>query len=425
MNRRQRLCRAILLRILGGLEQGELVLRDAEGERSLGRVTTECPLRAVIEVSDGAFWPAAVMEQSAGVGRAWAEGWWTSDDPVAVLRILSRNEPVLRRWTGPTVGLLAPWHRLLLWLRRNTRNGARRNIAEHYDLGNAFFATFLDATMTYSCALFDRPGLDLETAQRAKLDAVCRKLDLGPDDHVLEIGTGWGSFALHAAGEYGCRVTTTTLSAEQARLAGERVRRAGLEDRIEILQTDYRDLQGRYDKLVSIEMIEAVGVKWYPTFFRRCAELIRDDGALLLQAIVVDDRHFAHDARHVDFIKKHIFPGGVLPSLRVIAETVADHTDLQTAHLEDLTADYARTLRLWRENLYDAWDGLLAAGRDERFLRLWEFYFLYCEGGFRERRIGDVQLLLVKPACRDLRLVSTPQEPLKLHLARRAEEATE
>lgn len=398
--RLQRLCRRLLLRALAGIEGGRLALRDGDGLHAVGR-GAEIELR----VRNAAFYPAALWEQSAGVGRAYAHGWWTCSDPVALVRLLARNEPVLRRWTAPALGLLAPWHRYLLWRRRNTEARARRNILAHYDLGNDFFAAFLDPGLTYSCAVFQEPDDDLQDAQANKLDRICRKLDLGPRDHVLEIGTGWGSFALHAAGRYGCRVTTTTLSAEQAALARERIRQAGLADRITVLEEDYRRLTGSYDKLVSIEMIEAVGVRYYPAYFRACSRLLRPEGAMLLQAIVVDDRHFRHDARHEDFIKRWIFPGGVLPSVGEIARRVAEDTDLQQVHLEDLTSHYAETLRRWHANLRSAWGELLAAGRDEDFLRLWEFYFHYCRGGFLERRVGVVQSVLAKPGCRGLTLL--------------------
>jgi len=405
LTRWQRTCRGLLLRALASLREGRVVVRDDEGAWTLGRVTDDCALAAELRVTDGAFYPAALFEQSAGVGRAFMAGWWRCDDPVALIRILARNEDALRRWTAPALSLLAPWHRFELWRRRNTIGHARRNIADHYDLGNDFFAAFLDPSMTYSCAVFEDGDDDLAAAQRAKLDRVCRKLDLGPQDHVLEIGTGWGSFAVHAAKHYGCRVTTTTLSAEQARQARERVARHGLEARVTVVERDYRELDGLYDKLVSIEMIEAVGTQYYGAFFRRCSELLHPEGAMLLQAIVVDDRHYAHDARHVDYIKRYIFPGGVLPSPAVIAGHVARDTDFQAAHQEDLTAHYAETLRHWRLRLAEARPALLAAGRDEAFLRAWEFYFLYCEGGFRERRVGLVQTLLVKPRCRALPLL--------------------
>lgn len=413
-NRRQKICRRLLLRVLSGLRNGRIDIRDAEGTWSLGSDTDGTTDRVTLEVRNPAFYPAVLLQQSSGTGRAFMEGWWTCEDMVTLMRILARNEDVLRRWTAPALGLLAPWHRLALWTKRNTHAGARRNIAEHYDLGEDFFAAFLDRSLTYSCAIFTEDAQDLESAQMEKLDRVCRKLDLKPDDHVLEIGTGWGSFAIHAARHYGCRVTTTTLSEEQGRFAVDRIKMLGLDDRITVLQKDYRDLTGTFDKLVSLEMIEAVGVRYYPVFFGCCSDLLKNDGAMLLQAIVVDDRHFVHDARHVDFIKQYIFPGGVLPSTSVIAGTVAQATDLQMAHLEDLTAHYARTLQIWRERLRSAWPELLRQGKDETFLRCWEFYFAYCEGGFRERRVGVIQTLLAKKGSGRLKILEVPAPAVRM-----------
>lgn len=405
----QRACRALFLRTLSGIRNDRIVLHDALGETTIGGGDAR-GLSVRVEILDPAFYPAAVLEQSAGVGRSYMAGWWRCDDLVTLIRIFARHETVLRRWTRLAMTVLAPWQRLALWRRRNSLGGSRRNIAEHYDLGEEFFGTFLDPSLTYSCAYFTGDADDLEAAQREKLDRACRKIGLRPDEHLLEIGTGWGSLALHAAREKGCRVTTTTISREQARHARRRVSEAGLDDRIEIMEQDYRDLRGRFDKLISLEMIEAVGVKFYPAYFRRCSELLKEGGAMLLQAIVVDDRHFEHDARHVDFIKRYVFPGGVLPSISVIAQNVAGFTDLQIAHLEDMTAHYARTLRLWRERLLAAKDRLAALGLDEEFRRCWEFYFAYCEGGFRERRIGVVQMLLVKPGVGDLAPLRVPGE---------------
>jgi cyclopropane-fatty-acyl-phospholipid synthase len=388
-----------------------VVLRDSDGTWTLGHISDACPLTTEVEVTHGAFYPAALLEQSAGVGRAYMAGWWHCDEPVVLVRILARNETAIRRWTSLALGLLSPWHRLALWRHRNTRRGARRNITAHYDQGDEFFSAFLDPSLTYSCAVFEGADDDLAVAQRNKLDRICRKLDLRPDDHVLEIGSGWGSFALHAAQHYGCRLTVTTLSAAQVHYTQERVKRLGLQNRVTVLQQDYRDLRGHYDKLVSIEMIEAVGTRYYPDYFRCCSALLHPDGAMLLQAIVVDDRHYQHDARHVDFIKRYIFPGGMLPSHNVIAAHVARYTDLQWAHQEDFTTHYAETLKRWRTRLRDAWADLRAAGRSEAFLRCWEFYFLYCEGGFRERRIGLLQTLLIKPHCRSLPLLQPLAAP--------------
>jgi cyclopropane-fatty-acyl-phospholipid synthase len=281
---------------------------------------------------------------------------------------------------------------------------SRDRIAAHYDLGNELFSQFLDPTMMYSCAVFETPEATLEAASLAKLERVCAKLELKPSDHVLEIGTGWGGFALYAAEHYGCRVTTTTISAEQHAYASERVRAAGLEDRVRVLMKDYRDVEigrdGAYDKLVSIEMIEAVGWEYFPTFFRRCSQLLKDDGAMLLQAIVIEDSAYEVEKAGKSFINTHIFPGGCLPSLHVIERNVARVTDFRQAQLDDITAHYSATLAHWRERFLAATEQLSELGYDERFRRLWLLYLSYCEGGFRERRIQDVQLLLAKPSFR-------------------------
>jgi cyclopropane-fatty-acyl-phospholipid synthase len=278
--------------------------------------------------------------------------------------------------------------------------GAKRHIAAHYDLGNEMFRLFLDESMTYSCAFFESPEMSLAEAQEAKLDRVCRKLELSPDDHLLEIGTGWGSLALHAAGRYGCRVTTTTISREQHAVAVERVRDAGLADRVTILLEDYRDLRGRFDKLASIEMIEAVGWQYFDTFFRRCGTLLRPDGLMLLQAITVADRAYELEKATRSFIRQLIFPAGCLPSVEVIQRCVDRVTDLRMLDLEDITDHYPETLRRWRENFVRSANRAADLGYDLRFRRLWELYFAWCEGGFRERRIGDVQALFAKPSYR-------------------------
>ncbi|HKR98102.1 MAG TPA: cyclopropane-fatty-acyl-phospholipid synthase family protein, partial [Candidatus Dormibacteraeota bacterium] len=285
--------------------------------------------------------------------------------------------------------------------RRNTRNRSREDISAHYDRGNEMFELMLDSTMTYSCGFYETPDATLEQASLAKLDRICRKLELGPDDRVLEIGTGWGSFAAHAAGEYGCHVTTTTISTEQHAHATNLIEQRGLADRVRVLFQDYRDLRGRYDKLVSIEMIEAVGWRDFPTFFKRCSELLADDGAMLLQAIVIDDRAYELEKISRTFIRELIFPNGCLPSVEVIARCVANDTDLRLTDLEDISAHYVPTLRAWRDNLDAHAAELSARGFDERFLRLWRFYLAYCEAGFAERRIRDVQVVLAKPGFRD------------------------
>jgi cyclopropane-fatty-acyl-phospholipid synthase len=397
--RRDRLARRLVLRMLAGLGGGVLEIVEGGERLELGGLVPGRELRAVVRVRSPRFYPM-LLRGSVGLCESYMQGLWECDDLVALTRIAALNVgrlDALRRRLAP---VLIPVQRWLRWTARNTPRRARRRIAAHYDLGNELFALFLDRTMMYSGAVFDEPDASLEQASIAKLERVCAKLALGPEDHVLEIGTGWGGFAVHAAARYGCRVTTTTISGEQYAFACARVREAGLEDRVTVLLEDYRELSGTYDKLVSIEMIEAVGWQYFEMFFRRCSRLLVADGAMLLQAITIDDRAYEVEKGGRSFINTYIFPGGCLPSMEVIARTVARVTDFRQAHVEDITAHYALTLQRWRERFLAAGDRLSALGYDERFRRLWELYLSYCEGGFRERRIQDVQLLLAKPRFR-------------------------
>jgi cyclopropane-fatty-acyl-phospholipid synthase len=289
---------------------------------------------------------------------------------------------------------------MLHWLNRNSPDGSRRNIAAHYDLGNDLFALFLDDTMAYSCGVFEREDATLHEAQVAKFERACRRLRLSPSDHLLEIGTGWGGLALHAASRYGCRVTTTTISREQHDWARERIRAAGLSDRVTLLLDDYRDLRGRYDKLVSIEMIEAVGHQFLDTYTAQCSRLLEPHGAMLLQAITIRDQLYAEALESVDFIQRYIFPGSFIPSVTAIADSVRRATDMKVFHLEDIGPHYATTLRRWRERFFERIDDVRRLGYSEQFVRMWDFYLCYCEGGFLERQLGDVQMLLTKPRCR-------------------------
>ncbi|MHB8235710.1 MAG: class I SAM-dependent methyltransferase, partial [Solirubrobacteraceae bacterium] len=357
------------------------------------------PLSAVLRVRSPRFY-RQLLRGSVGLGESYVDGLWDCDDLVALTRIAARNVGTLDRLRRTFAPALIPVQRWARWLARNTPGRARERISAHYDLGNELFSQFLDPTMMYSCAVFESPEATLEQASLAKLQRVCERLKLSPSDHVLEIGTGWGGFAIYAAQHYGCRVTTTTISAEQHAYASERVRNAGLQDRVTVLSHDYRDLQGSYDKLVSIEMIEAVGWQYFPTFFRRCSELVKDDGAMLLQAIVIEDDAYEVEKAGKSFMNTHVFPGGCLPSMEIIARSVARVTDFRQAHVDDITAHYALTLEHWRARFLAATERLAALGYDERFRRLWELYLSYCEGGFRERRIQDVQLLLAKPQFR-------------------------
>ncbi len=393
---RDRVARRLVLRMLRRVHGGELEIVE-NGERlTFGDATAERPLKVTLEVRSPRFY-RALLRGSVGLCESYMDGLWECADLVALTRLAARNVCALDDLRRALAPVLIPLQRWMRWLRRNTIERSRKQIAAHYDLGNELFALFLDPTMMYSCAMFDSPAVTLEEASLAKLERVCAKLDLHPTDHVLEIGTGWGGFAVYAAERYGCRVTTTTISREQHAYACERVRAAGLEDHIDVLLEDYRTLKGRYDKLVSIEMIEAVGWQNFPTYFRRCSELLADDGAMLLQAIVIDDRAYHVEKAGKSFINTYIFPGGCLPSMEVISRSVARATDFRQVHLEDITAHYVETLRRWRANFLQNSRRLTALGYDERFRRLWTLYLCYCEAGFAEGRINDIQLVLAKP----------------------------
>lgn len=392
------LLRRIVLRQLEQLRHGQLKVHD--GEQTLVFGEPCAALHAELRVLDSAAWGMIASNGSVGAGEAYIHGYWSTGDLTAVVRLFVANLEVL---DGIERGLALFGHpvvRALHWLNRNTRSGSQRNIAAHYDLGNELFEQFLDPTMMYSAAMFERANDSLEQAQLNKLERICQKLELRPEDHLLEIGTGWGSMAIYAATHYGCRVTTTTLSREQYAYTARRIEQAGLQDRITLLLKDYRDLEGRYDKLVSIEMIEAVGHRYLSTYFRQCARLLYDDGLMLIQAITIRDQRYQQARRSVDFIQRHIFPGGALPSVQRMLEVVGNHTDMNLVHMEDFGEHYARTLRLWHENFRRARGTLEALGYDDYFYRLWEFYFCYCEGGFLERSIGTAQLLLAKPGMR-------------------------
>lgn len=380
---------------LARLSRGHLIVRDGGGTFVAGD-PAEPPV--TIEVLDERFYEAVAFGGAVGAGEAYAAGWWSAGDLTGVVRLLVKNRATLEdleRGSASPAGWL---RRGLHLLNANSRRGARRNIRAHYDLGNDFFQLFLDETLTYSCALFDRPDATLAEASIAKYDRIARLLDLGPADHLVEIGTGWGGFAIHAASRYGCRVTTTTISPAQLALARERVRAAGLEGRITLLGADYRDLRGRFDKLASIEMIEAIGAEQYPAFYRQCDRLLAPHGRAVIQAITIADEHYESARREVDFIKRYIFPGSCIPSRAALAAAVAS-TGLALVQADEIGLHYAETLRRWRGQLFANRAAIKALGFDDRFLRLWEFYLCYCEGGFLERAIGTAQLAYAKDAA--------------------------
>ncbi|MGH8030218.1 MAG: class I SAM-dependent methyltransferase [Arenimonas sp.] len=394
-----RVLRARLLDTLGTLRGGRILLVDPWDTRALGAPTPAVgDLPTVhITVHDAGFYRAVALRGSVGAGEAYIDGLWDCDDLVGLVRLLVRNRDRLDALETGVARLggwaLRAWHAL----RPNTRGGSRRNIAAHYDLGNDFFELFLSPDLMYSSALWDGPDDTLEAASTRKLDAVCRQLQLRPGDRVVEIGTGWGGFALHAAREYGCHVTTTTISREQHALAGKRVAEAGLGDRITLLLEDFRDLHGTYDKVVSIEMVEAIGARNLHAYFERIGALLRPGGLAVVQAITIEDHRYEQALRGVDFIRRHVFPGSFIPSVAALVAAKARAGDLALDGLVDFGESYARTLQAWRARFLAHLPQVRAQGFDERFIRLWEFYLAYCEGGFRERSIGVAHLRLRKP----------------------------
>jgi cyclopropane-fatty-acyl-phospholipid synthase len=397
----ERLLRKRLLDLLGRLRDCELRLVDGDGELRLGipATTPQATLKATLRINDAGFWRALAANGSVGAAEAYMDGLWECDDLVALVRILVRNRDTLDAMEGGVarVGgwLMRLWHAT----QRNTRGGSRRNIAAHYDLGNRLFELFLDDSMMYSSAIFAHADESLESASRRKLDRICSKLQLSPATRVIEIGTGWGGFAIHAARHYGCHVTTTTISREQHDEAARRIQQAGLGERVSLLLQDYRDLGGTYDRLVSIEMIEAIGHQYLDTYFSKVATLLQPDGMALIQAITIEDHRYRQALDSVDFIKRYVFPGSFIPSVTAMQGAMAK-TDLRLFNLEDIGPSYALTLQHWRVRFMARLAEVRALGYPERFIRMWEFYLAYCEGGFIERSIGNAQLLLTRPACR-------------------------
>ena len=395
-----KLARRIVLSRLENLRSGQIIISEYGEQTTFGHPTKEFPLPVQLNVLSPRFYREVTFGGSVGAGEAYINGYWTCSELTDLLRILIRDRDVLEAMDTGLALLSSPVLKLLHALNRNTRNGSRRNIAAHYDLGNDFYQLWLDPKMMYSCAYFDTPETSLDDAATEKLDRICRKLDLSAADSVIEIGTGWGGFAIHAARYYGCHVTTTTISQQQYRYAKQAILDAGLEDRITLLNRDYRDLEGRFDKLVSIEMIEAVGHEFHDTYFKKCCELLKPDGQMLLQAITIADQRYDRYKTGVDFIKRYIFPGGCLTSVTDMTRTMTRHTDMRVMHLEDIGPHYATTLRHWHDRFFAHLDEVRKLGYTDAFIRMWEFYLCYCESAFIECAIGDVQLLIMRPGVR-------------------------
>jgi cyclopropane-fatty-acyl-phospholipid synthase len=396
-SRLDRYARSMVLRMLERIEHGGLLVRDPIDEVRVGN-WADRNATAKVFVADVSFYRRILAGGSLAVAEAFIDGLWSCEDLTKTLRIFGRNLKILEALHRGPVRLLEPLRRFLHGLHRNTRSGARRNIAAHYDLSNEFFALFLDDTMTYSSGIFEDEDSTLRDASIAKYERICNKLRLTPNDHLLEIGSGWGGMAIHAAKNYGCRVTTTTISRQQFDLAAERIAQERLADRITLLAADYRDLTGHYDKLVSIEMVEAVGHEYLPTYLQKCSDLLKPDGLMCLQAITIPDHRYARYRRSVDFIRRYIFPGGCLLSSANIGRSLC-RTDFRVSHWEDFSLDYAKTLACWRANFHARLDEIRALGYAGPFLRMWDYYLSYCEAGFRERLTGVSQIVFSKPAC--------------------------
>jgi len=395
-----RLARRAVVSRLVGLEEGQIIIAEGDEQTTFGRCTEDFPEAVMLRVQGPRFFSEIAFGGAVGAGESYINGLWATDDLTGLLRILLRNRAVLEKMDKGLAIISRPLKKLVHALNRNTRKGSRKNIAAHYDLGNDFYQLWLDPTMMYSSAYFDTPDTSLDAAAVAKLDRICRKLDLSAGDSVMEIGTGWGGFAMHAAANYGCHVTTTTISRQQHDYAQQAIVDAGLDDRITLLFKDYRDLEGRFDKLVSIEMIEAVGHEYHDTFFSKCCELLKPDGQMLLQAITIADQRYESYRKGVDFIKRYIFPGGCLTSVTDMSRSLTENTDMRVIHLEDIGPHYATTLRHWHDRFQARLDEVRELGYSEAFIRLWQFYLAYCESAFTERATGNVQMLMMRPGAR-------------------------
>lgn len=391
------LARKIIFSSLKNIEGGQLIFREKNHVWHFGQSERDPLNSATIEIHNKNFYNRVLLGGGVGLAESYVAGDWSTDDLTKVLRVLARNQKSV---SAVDKGFLKI-QTVLRWVthqfKRNTVSGSRKNIAAHYDLSNEFFSLFLDKTWMYSCAVFPTSDTTLEEASIHKLDKICQKLSLKPGQKIVEIGTGWGGFALHAAEHYGCDIVTTTISKKQYELARERIREKKLESKITLLQEDYRKLTGEYDKLVSIEMIEAVGYQYYDAFFKTCGRLLKPDGQMLLQAITIEDQSYEKAKDNVDFIKRHIFPGTCIPSVTALLKSITKSSDLRLFNLEDIGVHYAKTLASWRDNFLSNKNSIYGLGFDDHTVRLWEFYFSYCEAGFSEGYISDVQMLCLKP----------------------------
>jgi len=395
-----RFLRQKILNQLSKIKGGRIQLHDGIGTVMLGSDESTAAIHVRLNVRNPDFYRQVALNGSVGAGESYMENQWHCDDLVGLVRLLAINRDLLDGMESGTakVGgwLMKAAHKFT----RNTRTGSKKNIAAHYDLGNDLFRLFLCDNMMYSSAIFANDEDTLEEASERKLERICQKLDLKPGDHLVEIGTGWGGMALYAARNYGCKVTTTTISKEQHALASKRIADAGLSHRVIVLLEDYRDLTGEYDKLVSIEMIEAIGHQYLDTYMNKCTSLLKPDGLALIQAITIEDHRYQQALHSVDFIKRYIFPGSFIPCVSAMVNAAAQSGPLRLLNLEDIGPSYARTLHEWRRRFMNQLEHVRALGYDDRFIKMWEFYLAYCEGAFIERTISDVHLLFARSGNR-------------------------
>ncbi len=395
-----KIARRLVMSRFKNLQVGQIIVSENDERTTFGHLTEEFPVPAELRVLNPKFYSDVAFGGSIGAGEAYINGYWACEELTELLRVLIRNQEVLEKMDSGFAIIGKPLQKIFHVLNKNTRQGSRKNIAAHYDLGNRFYQLWLDDKMMYSSAYFDTPDTSLEDAATEKLDRICRKLNLSAADSVIEIGTGWGGLAIHAARHYGCHVTTTTISEQQYNYAKQAISDAGLQDKITLLFKDYRDLEGRFDKLVSIEMIEAVGHEYHDTYFKKCCDLLKHDGQMLLQSITIADQRYDQYKIGVDFIKRYIFPGGCLTSVTDMSRTMTKHTDMRVIHLEDIGSHYATTLRHWHDRFFGRIGEVRELGYSEAFIRMWKFYLCYCESAFIERTIGDVQMLIMRPGAR-------------------------
>jgi cyclopropane-fatty-acyl-phospholipid synthase len=391
------LARALVFNQLKKIKIGHIAIIEGSNKFSFGK---KDKLNVTVTIHDPRFYGALAFGGSIGVSEAFMQNFWSASDLTKLIRIMAINQNTMDQLEGLFNIFLKPILKCLHYLNQNSVKGSEINISKHYDLGNDFFSLFLDSTMMYSSAVFKNPHDSLYKGSIHKLETICQGLELTSQDHIIEIGSGWGGFAIYAAQHYGCKVTTTTISKEQHKYVKQKIKDLKLSHKINVLFSDYRHLKGQYDKLVSIEMLEAVGYQYYETYFKVCANLLKPQGLAVIQTITITDQRYEKAKRSVDFIQRYIFPGSCIPSITALQNSMTQSSDLKIYSIHDIGAHYARTLALWREEFFKRLKDVKALGFDDAFIRMWHFYFSYCEGGFQEKVISDIHLKLVKPEYR-------------------------